>query len=211
MLVGPCCVTSLAMNDPVNRVYPDEVPGINRRAAIAGVAGQSGGVERERAAINACRGSAVKLVFIETDAFVVLRPRAGRRRTRRAGGGTADYSIACRIRGRVQRAVIGDIVEYAHRAGRTSGYKRHQPWKRIGRLGSGYSRVGNAVSAKRCKIRAVRRPAVNGGNTVDTVFEIECMHAVNTEQQDMAKLAAFVIVALAVAILRSSVDVRHGG
>jgi hypothetical protein len=45
MFVGPRGVTSRGMDDSENRVHSDEVPGINRRATLAGVTGHLGWVK----------------------------------------------------------------------------------------------------------------------------------------------------------------------
>src|ERR1700682_1336875 len=79
MLVRPRGVSSRRMDDSINRVHPDEVPGINRRATLARVTGHSGRVKREPCAIGPAARSAVELRLIDADAFLVFGSSANGR------------------------------------------------------------------------------------------------------------------------------------
>src|ERR1700676_3306510 len=171
MLVGPRGVTARPMHDAENGVSPDQSAWIDRRATLAGVRSQPGRVNREDSPVHACRCSAVELGLIEFDAFLVLGPGAGRGCSGRAG--TGEYSVASGLRGRIQRAVKGGIVEYALGSRRTAAHEGRQSGKRIGRLGSGCAQVIDAVISERGEVGAIGHPGVDPANSFCAITKAE--------------------------------------
>src|SRR5258706_16432770 len=207
MLVGPGGVPARCMDNAVNRVYAEKVPGINRCATLAGVTGHLGRVERESPAIGAARRSAVELALIDADTFFIFGPGPdGRRASNARSGGNAVAGV---MSGWIKRTVIGDIVEYAGRAGRTPGDQRRKSGKGVGWFGSRRAEVVHTVRAEFGQIRAIRQPTIDCGHTTGAVFEIKRMHAVDTEQQYMAKLAPFVLFVPFSAFFWCRVGARH--
>src|SRR5712675_3559331 len=111
MLVGPCGVSARRMDDAVNCVHAEKVPGINRCTTLAGVAGHLGRIERKSPTVGATWGSAVELALIDADTFFIFGPGSDGSRAGNARSGR--HTIACVMRGWIKRTVISDIVEYA--------------------------------------------------------------------------------------------------
>src|SRR5262245_58566456 len=101
------------MNDTEDRIGPHEVPRVHRGAAAGGIARQTIGVDRIDATV-AAGGSAVQLTLVDVDAFLVLgRGAAGSAAARTR---TACETVSRRLRRRIQRTIVGDVIECADRA-----------------------------------------------------------------------------------------------
>src|SRR5207302_1639057 len=121
VLIGPGGIAAGGMYDAKNRVGTDEIPGINRRAIFAGVAGQPARVDGSDATIDAGREAAVELRLIQIDAFLIFGGcavgHAGRARA-------AGHAVARSDHRRSEETVIGDIVECAGGARRAAADNR---------------------------------------------------------------------------------------
>jgi hypothetical protein len=70
VLVRPGRIAAGGVDDAVNRIRPDEIPGVNRRAVVEGVARQTGGIDGfDTAAGDAIGPAAVELRLVDVDAL----------------------------------------------------------------------------------------------------------------------------------------------
>ena len=106
MFVGPGRVTARIVNDSVDSVCSDEIPGIDGLAAVRGVAGKTRRIDGIDATSAGGR-SAVQLRLVEIDAFFVLR-RGPVQNARCAG--TGRDAVAGGFRGRRKGAVVSDVT-----------------------------------------------------------------------------------------------------
>ena len=188
VLVGPGGVSAGGMDDAEHGVSAHEILGKNRGAALLRIAVQFGCVDRGNASIGEARSrsSAVQQGLIEIDAFFVLGGIASRRfcgiarrcRVSVAGGGC----------GSVERAVIGNIVVDAHGARSGSADDVHQPGERVGGLGCAGREIIHAPVRKSSKVGAIRLAVVHSGSASGAVQEINRVHAIDTDQQDVLNL-----------------------
>ena len=73
VLVGPGGIAAGGVNDPVNRVRADEIPGVNRQAVVERIAGQARGIDGFDPAVGQAVGpAAVELRLVDVVAFFVF-------------------------------------------------------------------------------------------------------------------------------------------
>src|SRR5206468_8662617 len=73
MLVRPCGVAAGGMDDTVDRVRPDEIPGIDWLAVVEGIARQTSGIDGLNSAVDqAIRPAAIECGLVEYDAFLIF-------------------------------------------------------------------------------------------------------------------------------------------
>src|SRR5215471_8000356 len=133
MLVGPCCVSTVAVNDPENCVGANKVPRIYGSAISKRIARQSvwiDGVDATVAKLGRDTIDAIQKLLISVDAFFVFGCGAVYliRRTCSAEKPVTGFYL-----GWGEDAIISNIVEGAEGTRRTTSHDCHQAWKGVGR------------------------------------------------------------------------------
>src|ERR1700722_8724919 len=134
MLVGPGGIASRGVYDPKDRVGTNEIPWINGRAILAGIAGQLIRIDGSESPVHACRRSPIQKSLVNINTLFVFGSCSDWGRARSAKAWIAGYSVACRCPGRIERAVKCDIVIYSLYARGSARHHRRQARERVGRF-----------------------------------------------------------------------------
>ncbi len=177
MLVRPGGISAGMVNHAENGVRPDEIPGIDRLAAVERVADQFVGIDGFDAAVGSRvgGGSAIELRLVDLDSFLILRSRSVGMAHAAAAVQNAVAGIGGRRR---QNAIVCDVVVGTYEFRSSSGDDSHQARERIRRLGGGGPRVVDAGFGERCEV----------GTRLGSyaVLQIEGMHAVDADEEYVA-------------------------
>jgi len=124
----------------------------------------------------------------------VVVPVGGAPGLHRPGAPATPFPVVAA--GRVERAVIGHVIEGADGARRAAGHQRHQSGERIRRLRGRSIQVVDAGCGKFGQIWAMGRTPVDAADPRRAVDEIERVHAVDADQQHMLDLIAAIATRL---------------
>ncbi len=132
-----------------------------------------------------CGGTAADAVqegLIDVDAFLIFGGRTVEDTGSAAAGG---QSVTGTLGGRSQRAIIGNVIERADGSRRATADDCHQSRERIGRLGSRRIEVVDTIGPQGSEVWAVRHAAIGAGDAVRAIDEVDGVHAVDADQQNV--------------------------
>src|ERR1700722_18379374 len=176
VLVRPRCETARGVNYAINRVGADEVPRVNRFAAIERVALQLVGINGQYPAIEHRVGTAsIHLGLVDFDALFVLGLRSVNLPLDTV---STRQSVAGGRLGRRQDAIVRYVVKRAYRPGCPASDQGHEAREGVGRPGSRSTGVVYARLAESGECGA-RVPS-------HTVFVVDRVHSIDTDEQHMA-------------------------
>ncbi len=142
VLVRPGRVAARRVDHTVDRVCPDEVPGIHRLAAIEGISRKLLRIDGFDATVKHGIGpSAIHVVLVDLDPFLVFGFIPDCLADSATSGASAGEAVAGVDRRPCQDPVVGHVVERAYRFRRAAGHQCHQAGEGIGGPGGRGTRV----------------------------------------------------------------------